>query len=313
MPVLLLTFPFCSEIKKDRKKEKHMVMSNSVHYAVWFPLSSSRNNKKIKRKGNPRFPTVSKMDDEIRVCTNRTCRRQGSMQTLEIMRDLSPPNVSVNSCGCLGRCGAGPNLAFLPQGVIIGHCATATSAASVIARHYNNGAAVNDDSSIRSVLIALALRKRAEAEIDQANFSQADLLLSQAIQLKPFGGLHIIYKLRSRVRLAMGNYLGALEDARETLNLAPQYPEAYMCEGDVFMEMEQYDAAEKSYSMCLQINPTICRSKPFKAPRHLHLTAVRRIICYLKGTSTRGLLFHVDSPINFVAYSNADWVGCSDT
>jgi hypothetical protein len=34
-----------------------------------------------------------------------------------------------------------------------------------------------------------------------------------------------------------------------------------------------------------------------QAPRHLHLAAVRRIICYLQGTSARGLFFLVDSPI----------------
>ena len=105
------------------------------------------------------------------------------MQTLEILRDLSPPNVSVNSCGCLGRCGAGPNLAFLPQGIVIGHCSTPTAAARLLARHFyrtnDASAAADDDSAIRNVLDALALRKRAEAEIDQAIFSQADLLLSQ--------------------------------------------------------------------------------------------------------------------------------------
>lgn len=37
-----------------------------------------------------------------------------------------------------------------------------------------------------------------------------------------------------------------------------------MCEGDVFMAMEEYDAAEKSYLTCLQIDPSIRRSKSFK-------------------------------------------------
>lgn len=40
--------------------------------------------------------------------------------------------------------------------------------------------------------------------------------------------------------------------------------QAYMCEGDVFMAMEEYDAAEKSYLTCLQIDPSIRRSKSFK-------------------------------------------------
>ncbi|XP_071921654.1 uncharacterized protein [Coffea arabica] len=54
-------------------------------------------------------------------------------------------------------------------------------------------------------------------------------------------------------------------------------------------------------------------SQFMQALRHLHLAAVRRIVRYLKGTSARGLFFQVDSPIRLVAYSDADWAGCSDT
>ena len=50
-----------------------------------------------------------------------------------------------------------------------------------------------------------------------------------------------------------------------------------------------------------------------QAPRHLHLAVVHRIVRYLQGTPTRGLFFPVDSPIHLVAYSDADWAGCSDT
>nr|XP_027073978.1 uncharacterized mitochondrial protein AtMg00810-like isoform X2 [Coffea arabica] len=49
------------------------------------------------------------------------------------------------------------------------------------------------------------------------------------------------------------------------------------------------------------------------APRHLHLAAVRHIIRYLLGTSSRGLFFSRNSPDHLVAYSDADWAGCSDT
>lgn len=143
------------------------------------------------------------------------------MQTLEIMRALSPPDLPINSCGCLGRCGAGPNVALVPEGIIIGHCGTAAAAARIIARHYEHE---DDDATIRKSLDALALRKRAQVEFDMGNFPQADLLLSQvvfnfiffkvgkyacsywlitpcflmmqAIHLKPFGGLHIIYTYR---------------------------------------------------------------------------------------------------------------------
>lgn len=63
----------------------------------------------------------------------------------------------------------------------------------------------------------------------------------------------------------MGNYSGALEDATEALTFAPQYPEAYICQGDAFLVMDQFDSAEKSYLTSLQIDPSIRRSKSFKA------------------------------------------------
>ncbi|XP_071913998.1 uncharacterized mitochondrial protein AtMg00810-like [Coffea arabica] len=54
-------------------------------------------------------------------------------------------------------------------------------------------------------------------------------------------------------------------------------------------------------------------SQFMQAPRHLHLAAVRHIIRYLLGTSSRGLFFSRNSPDHLVAYSDADWAGCSDT
>lgn len=201
-------------------------------------------------------------DQEIRVCTNRTCRRQGSFHTLEILNALAPPTITVNTSGCLGRCGAGPNLAVLPDGFVVAHCGTPARAAEVIIQLSGGD---SDSVGVSKSLEALALRKRAQCELEDGNFSQADLLLSQAIDLKPCGGIHIIFKDRSIVRLALGNHPGALEDANEALKGAPRYQEAYICQGDAFLAMDQYDSAETSYSTALEIDPSIRRSKSFKA------------------------------------------------
>ncbi|KAL3655424.1 hypothetical protein CASFOL_001210 [Castilleja foliolosa] len=56
-------------------------------------------------------------------------------------------------------------------------------------------------------LEALALRKRAEDEMGRVF----------AIDLKPFGGAHIMYKDRSAARLGMGDINGALEDIRRLI------------------------------------------------------------------------------------------------
>ncbi|KAI4347351.1 hypothetical protein L6164_008167 [Bauhinia variegata] len=201
---------------------------------------------------------------EIRVCTNRTCRKQGSFETLETLSGLAPPSITVKPCGCLGRCGAGPNLVVLPDGLIVGHCGTPAKAAELMVNFLVVEEKL-DSNDAKNSLDALALRKRAEIEFQKNNFSEAELLLSQAIELKPFGGIHVIYKCRSMVRLALGNYPGALEDAREALKLAPEYAEAYICQGDAFLALDQFDSAEKSYSISLDIDPSIRRSKSFKA------------------------------------------------
>ncbi|KAK2355582.1 protein PHOX1 [Trifolium repens] len=201
---------------------------------------------------------------ELRVCTNRTCRKQGSFQTLETLSGIAPPNVSVKSSGCLGCCGAGPNIVFLPDGLIIRHCGTASRCSEVMVSLFGGGGGGGGGDNNHS-LDALALRKRADVEFGNKNFAEAELLLSQAIDLKPFGGLHVTFKCRSFVRMELGNYSGALEDANEALILAPAYSEAYICQGDAFLALNKFDLAEQSYLASLDIDPSIRNSKSFKA------------------------------------------------
>ncbi|XVF50358.1 hypothetical protein PTKIN_Ptkin04bG0090900 [Pterospermum kingtungense] len=176
-----------------------------------------------------RFPVKSEAPkvqvEEIRVCTNRTCRRQGSFQTFHTLTALAPADISIKTCGCLGRCGAGPNVALLPDGQIVGHCGTAARAAELMVGTCYGGGVVDASSMSKTSLDALALRMRAEALIEEADFCEAERLLSQALDLKPFGGIHILYKQRSVARLAMHNYSGALEDVTQSLNLASNYAE----------------------------------------------------------------------------------------
>uniref|UniRef100_A0A3Q7IXY1 Reverse transcriptase Ty1/copia-type domain-containing protein n=1 Tax=Solanum lycopersicum TaxID=4081 RepID=A0A3Q7IXY1_SOLLC len=54
-------------------------------------------------------------------------------------------------------------------------------------------------------------------------------------------------------------------------------------------------------------------SQFMQAPRHLHLVAVRFMILYLLGTSTRGLFFPSGSPIRLNVFSDFEWAGCPNT
>ena len=63
----------------------------------------------------------------ISVCTNRACKKAGSQDTLRLLRSLASTAARcdmfddvcatetettslINSCGCLGNCGMGPNV-----------------------------------------------------------------------------------------------------------------------------------------------------------------------------------------------------------
>jgi hypothetical protein len=49
------------------------------------------------------------------------------------------------------------------------------------------------------------------------------------------------------------------------------------------------------------------------APCDMHLVLLKRVLRYLKGTTTHGLQLHRAKTPTITAYSNADWAGCPDT
>lgn len=48
------------------------------------------------------------------------------------------------------------------------------------------------------------------------------------------------------------------------------------------------------------------------APKESHLTALKRIICYINGTSDYGIWYSRDSNECLAGYSDVDWTGCID-
>jgi hypothetical protein len=48
-------------------------------------------------------------------------------------------------------------------------------------------------------------------------------------------------------------------------------------------------------------------------PRESHLTATKRILCYLWGTPDYGLLLRHSRSTDLVVYTDADWASCIDT
>ncbi|CAM6017087.1 unnamed protein product [Sphagnum balticum] len=194
---------------------------------------------------------------EIRICINKTCRRSGSLETLDIIRSLAPPSVTVQSCGCLGSCGVGPNLVILPVEMIVNHCNTAAHAARLLALQCG---AENPDVNLK----ALALKQQANKEFELGNYPKAEKLYSEAIDLNPSGGLHFIYANRSALRLALGEFKAALEDAEEAAKIAPQWPQAFLRQADAFSAMGEIQAALSALKTALHFDPSLRRSKSYQ-------------------------------------------------
>ncbi|XP_066319594.1 uncharacterized mitochondrial protein AtMg00810-like [Miscanthus floridulus] len=45
----------------------------------------------------------------------------------------------------------------------------------------------------------------------------------------------------------------------------------------------------------------------------VHQALLKRILCYVRGTSAMGLYIHGSHDLSITAYSDADWAGCPDT
>ncbi|RCV14934.1 hypothetical protein SEVIR_3G020000v4 [Setaria viridis] len=213
------------------------------------------------RRRRPATPRASGAV-EVRVCTNRTCARQGGREVLAALTGLAPPRVDVSSCGCLGRCGAGPNVAASVAGsaALFGHVGTAARGAQLL--EHLLGAAEFDAAA---GLAAFAAREKAEAALEKGNAAEAEALLNEVIGLNACGGRHLVYRSRSKARLAIGDISGGLEDAEEALRIAPRFPQAHLLRGDALLAMGEYCAAEDAYADALDLDPSIRRSKSFKA------------------------------------------------
>ena len=48
-------------------------------------------------------------------------------------------------------------------------------------------------------------------------------------------------------------------------------------------------------------------------PREPHLAALKRILRYLRGTPSLGLLIRPSASSELIVYSDVDWAGCPDT
>jgi hypothetical protein len=70
-----------------------------------------------------------------------------------------------------------------------------------------------------------------------------------------------------------------------------------------FLTFTRPDIAYAVQQICLHMHD----------PREPHLMAMKRILCYLRGTPNFGLLLRRSSSSDLVIYTDVDWAGCPDT
>lgn len=156
---------------------------------------------------------------EVRICTNKVCNRQGSRQILQFGRDLALPTVDVVDCGCLGSCGAGPNIAVLPSAddampLLLHHITTPAKLAEALEAVC--GVAIDD-----RVLRATQLRLAGNAAALDNDLPRAISMYTEALDLDPPHGRHLLLANRSGAKLSAGDAAGALDDAAAAVEVAP--------------------------------------------------------------------------------------------
>jgi len=136
------------------------------------------------------------------------------LQILQFAKDLHLPGVEVESTGCVGKCGNGPNVALSPDEIVFSHVATPATMARVLSEL--GGFAID-----AAILKATELRMAANASANGGDFDEAIRLYGEAIALQPAHGLHILYSNRSAAKLSNEDFDGALEDADAAVATSP--------------------------------------------------------------------------------------------
>lgn len=166
------------------------------------------------RRACSRSPVATTAQPELRVCTNKTCKRQGSLRILKVLEDMKIDGVDIHACGCLGQCGRGPNMALLPQGTVAYGVATPSLAMDLIQKSHNVQV---DPGEMRAVL----LRMEGNEHAQKGSFAAALESYQEALACDTPHGHHKVLANLSCVLLQLGRVQEAKAAALQAVNRAP--------------------------------------------------------------------------------------------
>ncbi|KAK9816074.1 hypothetical protein WJX74_010856 [Apatococcus lobatus] len=198
----------------------------------------------VRSAGQPRSTctraSASTEPYELRVCTNKTCKKQGSQQVLKFAQDLSLDEVKIKEVGCLGDCGKGPNMFLRPLDVKLNGMGSPARVTDLLK-------SVCNVDVPQSLLKATEKRLAGNREARDGNLEQAIALFTEGLEANPPRGKHLLYANRSGANLTLGRKDEALQDANSAAESAPaDFSTAYIRQVEAYAAKGAYREAESS-------------------------------------------------------------------
>jgi len=200
------------------------------------------------------------------VCVNKTCKRQGSVQIAQLASDFAVPGVVATTCGCLGNCGAGPNVTVIPVGtnkestppMLLHHISTPAKLASMLS-------AVCGANIDGNVLRMTELRVAGNAAAHAGDVERAIELYTEALDFNHTTGVHLLLSNRSAARLASGDALGAVEDASRAVECCPDdFVVAAIRLADSLFALQRFSESLEALEAGARRNPSWGKSKEYR-------------------------------------------------
>jgi len=100
--------------------------------------------------------------------------------------------------------------------------------------------------------------------------------------------------------------------------LADTKPKASATEGTLVADVTNFRSLAGALQYLVITRPDIAYAVQqvclhMHAPRDVHLTMLKHILRYIKGTVSLGVRLHTINTPTITAYSDADWAGCPNT
>ena len=164
----------------------------------------------------------------------------------------------------------------------------------------------NNDSVVAAVLASFANRFSIKDPTDLHYFLGIEVTRSSR-------GLHMMQRKYIVDLLAKNN----MSDAKPVSTPLPASPKLTLNGGLALDDASQYRSVVGSLQYLAFTRPDISYavnrlSQFMHRPTNDHWQAAKRVLRYLAGTPTHGIIIHASSPLTVHAFSDADWAGDND-